>query len=296
MSDAYVLSCCSTVDLSPELLNNNRIQYIGLHYFLDGKEYEDDLGQTRPMTDFYKAMLAGADTATAQVNVEEYRSYFEKFLENGQDVLHVTLSSGISGSYNSARIAAELLNEKYPERKLLIVDSLGASSGSGMIVTELARMRDKGVSIEDAYAWAEEHKLELHHWFFSSDLTFFVKGGRITKAAGWFGTALKICPVLNMDNLGRLVPRYKMRGKQNAIKEIVRQMKEHANNGTDYDGSCYICHSDRLEDARAVAALVQDNFPKLREEVQIFNIGPTIGSHTGPGTVALFFLGTKREN
>ncbi len=296
MNDTYVLSCCSTVDLTPEMLESNRIRYIGLHYFLDGKEYADDLGQTMPMKEFYDAMVNGADTATAQVNVEEYRRYFEQFLENGQDVLHVTLSSGISGSYNSARIAAEFLAEKYPQRKLLVVDSLGASSGSGMIVTTLAKMRDAGISIDEAYAWVEEHKLEQHHWFFSSDLTFFVKGGRVTKAAGWFGTALKICPVLNVDNQGRLVPRFKMRGKHNAIKEVVRQMKEHALGGVDYDGSCYISHSDCLEDAQAVATLIKANFPKLKEDVKIFNIGPTIGAHTGPGTVALFFFGSKRSN
>ncbi len=296
MNEPFILSCCSTVDLSPDLLEQNRIHYIGLHYFIDGKEYEDDLGQTISMDDFYRTMKEGADTATAQVNVEEYREYFEGFLEQGQDVLHVTLSSGISGSHNSARIAAEFLSEKYPERKLLVVDSLGASSGSGMIMTTLAEMRDAGKSIDEIHAWVEKHKLEQHHWFFSSDLTFYVKGGRITRAAGWFGTALKICPVLNMDNQGRLVPRFKMRGKQNAIKEVVRQMEEHAHGGTEYEGPCYISQSACIEDAQAVSALVKKRFPRLKEDIKIFNIGPTIGAHTGPGTVALFFLGSTREN
>ncbi len=292
----YIISCCSTVDLTPDMLNKHNIPYIGLHYFLDEKEYYDDLGQTMPMKDFYAAMASGAETTTAQVNVEEYRHYFEELLKEGRDVLHVTLSSGLSGSYNSARIAASFLAEEYPEQKLLIVDSLGASAGSGMIVTHLAAMRDAGATIEEAYAWAEEHKLEQHHWFFSTDLTFFVKGGRITKAAGWFGTALKICPVLNMDNLGRLVPRFKMRGKQNALKEVVRQMQEHAQGGTDYEGPCYITHSDRYEDATTLAAMIEKAFPHMQEKVQISDIGPTIGSHTGPGTVALFFWGDKRNN
>ena len=217
-------------------------------------------------------------------------------LRKRQDVLHVTLSSGLSGSYNSARIAAELLTEKYPERTLRIVDSLGAASGSGMLMMTLADLRDEGRSLEEVADWAEENKLHLHHWFFSSDLTFFIKGGRVTKAAGWFGTALKICPVLNVDNLGRLIPRFKMRGKRNAIKEIVRQMEEHAASGKEYADRCYICQSDCVEDAKAVAELIESKFPKLPEPVQIFSIGPTIGSHTGPGTVALFFWGDKREN
>ena len=292
----YILSCCSTVDLSQELLDSRDIHYIGLHYILDGQEHIDDMGKTLPMKDFYAAMAAGAETTTAQINVEEYRHFFGGFLERGLDVIHVTLSSGLSGSYNSARIAAEFLADEYPDRKLFIVDSLGASSGSGMIVTELADMRDAGASIEELYEWAQEHKLEQHHWFFSSDLTFFVKGGRITKAAGWFGTALKICPVLNMDNLGRLIPRFKMRGKQNALKEVVRQMEEHAQDGNQYSGNCYISQSDRLEDAQALAALIEKSFPQLKNGVKIFDIGPTIGSHTGPGTVALFFWGDKRIN
>ncbi len=296
MSESFILSCCSTVDLTADILAERNIHYTSLHYRLDDKEYTDDLFQSMSADDFYLALKNGADSATAQVNVEEYRAYFEQFLQNGQDVLHVTLSSGLSGSYNSARIAAELLAEQYPERKLRIVDSLGAASGSGLILITLADLRDEGRSIDEVADWAEENKLHMHHWFFSSDLTFFIKGGRVTKAAGWFGTALKICPVLNMDNLGRLIPRFKMRGKRNAIKEMVRQMEEHATNGKAYADRCYICHSDCIEDAKAVAELVESQFPQLPEPVQIYSIGPTIGSHTGPGTVALFFWGDKREN
>ncbi len=296
MNESFVLSCCSTVDLNADLLARRNISYASLHYRLDDKEYADDLFQSMSADEFYQALRDGADSATAQVNVEEYRAYFEQFLQNGKDVLHITLSSGLSGSYNSARIAAELLSEQYPERTLRVVDSLGAASGSGLIMMTLADMRDAGRSLDEVADWAEENKLHMHHWFFSSDLTFFIKGGRVTKAAGWFGTALKICPVLNVDNQGRLIPRFKMRGKRNAIKEVVRQMEEHAKDGKDYADRCYICHSDCVEDAKAVAELIESKFPHLPEPVQIFSIGPTIGSHTGPGTVALFFWGDKREN
>lgn len=290
----YVLSCCSTADLSKEHMEQREIHYVCFHYELDGKQYADDLGQSIAFEDFYKAMIEGAETRTSQVNAEEYEEYFEAFLKEGKDILHVTLSSGISGSVNSAMIAKQNLEEKYPDRKIYVVDSLGASSGYGLIMDTLAGMRDEGKSIEEVYEWIEANKLRLHHWFFSTDLTFYVKGGRISKASGFIGGILDICPLLNMDNLGRLIPRFKIRTKKKVIQAIVDKMIENADGGTDYDGKCYICQSDCYEDARAVADLVEQNFPKLKEPVSINWVGTTIGSHTGPGTVALFFWGKER--
>ena len=293
MSD-YILSCCSTADLSQGHFDERDIHYICFHFYLDGKPYADDLGQSIPFADFYKAMENGAETKTSQINDEEFVNYFTPFLEQGKDILHVCLSSGISGVYNSAVLAKETLKEKYPERKIFIVDSLGASSGYGLLMDTLADLRDGGMSIDTLCEWAEAHKLELHHWFFSTDLSFYVKGGRISKAAGWVGTALKICPLLNMDNLGRLIPREKIRTKKKVISRIVEQMQAHAKNGVDYNGKCFISESACEEDAKAVAELVEAAFPKLNGKVEIYSIGTVIGSHTGPGTVALFFWGDKR--
>ncbi len=290
----YILSCCSTADLSQRHFDERDIQYICFHFYLDGKPYADDLGRSIPFADFYKAMENGAETKTSQINDEEFVHYFTPFLEQGKDILHVCLSSGISGVYNSAVIAKETLKEKYPERKIYIVDSLGASSGYGLLMDTLADLRDGGMSIDTLYEWAEAHKLELHHWFFSTDLTFYVKGGRVSKTAGWVGTALKICPLLNMDSLGRLIPREKIRTKKKVISRIVEKMQAHAKNGADYNGKCYISQSACEEDARAVADLVEAAFPKLNGKVEIYSIGTVIGSHTGPGTVALFFWGDKR--
>lgn len=292
--NSFILSCCSTADLSREHFSSRNIHYICFHFSLDGKQYADDLGQSIPFDQFYQAMVDGAQTKTSQVNAEEYVQYFTPFLENGQDILHVSLSSGISGSCNSACIARDLLLERYPDRKIYIVDSLGASSGYGLLMDKLADLRDAGKSIDEVYAWAEENKLRVHHWFFSTDLTFYVKGGRISKASGWFGTVLKICPLLNMDNLGRLIPRFKVRGKNAVIHRIVEKMKEFADGGAAYAEKCYMCHSACLEDAQAVAKLVEEAFPQLKGRVEINDIGTTIGSHTGPGTVALFFWGSKR--
>ena len=159
---------------------------------------------------------------------------------------------------------------------------------------KLADLRDEGKSIDEVYDWAMANRLRLHHWFLSTDLTFYVKGGRISKAAGWFGTVMNICPLLNMDNLGRLIPRYKIRGKKKVLNAIVEKMKEHAENGLDYSGKCYISQSGCVEDAKEVAALVEERFPKLNGKVEINYVGTTIGSHTGPNTMGLFFVGTER--
>ena len=291
---SYVISCCSTADLSAEHFKSRDIRYICFHYELDGVQYPDDLGQSIPFDKFYAAMAGGAMTKTSQVNVDEFIAYFTPMLDAGQDILHVCLSSGISGVYNSACAARDLLSPQYPDRKILILDSLGASSGYGLFMDKLADLRDQGMDVDTLYAWAEENRLKLHHWFFSTDLTFYVRGGRVSKASGWFGTVLKICPLLNMDNEGRLVPRYKIRTKAKVIEAIVQKMEEHAQNGHDYDGKCYISMSACEEDARKVAEKVEQRFPKLSGKVLINNIGTTIGSHTGPGTVALFFWGDER--
>ena len=233
----YILSCCSTADLSKEHFDSREIHYICFHFMLDGVDYPDDLGVSVPFDEFYRRMAEGSDTRTSQVNVSEYVEYFTPFLEAGKDVLHVSLSGGL-----------------------------------------------------------EAHKLDVHHWFFSTDLTFYIKGGRVSKTAGFIGTILGICPLLNMDDKGRLIPREKIRTKKRVIREIVDKMEQFAEGGLDYSGKCYISESACMEDAKAVAALVEARFPHLNGKVEINSIGTTIGSHTGPGTVALFFFGTPRRD
>jgi DegV family protein with EDD domain len=293
MSD-YILSCCSPADLSKDHFEARDIHYICFHYFLDGVDHLDDLGQTVPFKQFYQAMRDGADTKTSQISITEYVEYFSAFLKEGKDVVHVTLSSGISGTVNSARNAANVVMERFPGRKIYVVDSLGASSGYGLIMDGAADKRDEGMSAEELVHWLETNRLKLHHWFFSSDLTFFVKGGRISKTAGVFGGLLEICPLMNMDNEGHLRPRFKIRTKKRVIREIVKKMEENARDGLNYNGKCYISMSDCLDDAKAVASLVEERFPKLNGKVEINDIGNLIGSHTGPGTVALFFWGSER--
>lgn len=290
----YILSCCSTADLTKEHFERRDIHYICFHYELDGVQYPDDLGQTMAFDKFYQAMVDGADTKTSQINADEFEEYFEPFLKEGKDIIHVCLSSGITGVLNSANLAKEAMLEKYPDRKIYIVDSLAAASGYGLLMDKLADLRDGGMNIDELYAWVEENKLNLQIWFFTSDLTFFVKGGRVSKTSGFVGNMLSICPLLNMDVEGKLIPRYKIRTKRKVIEAIVNKMEEFAEERLEYTGKCYLSHSACYEDARAVADLIEARFPKLQEKVQIYDIGTTIGSHTGPGTVALFYWGDKR--
>lgn len=290
----YILSCCSTADLAKEHFISRDIHFVCFHLKLNDVDYLDDLGCTIPFPEFYKRITSGESSSTSQVNVSEYCEYFEKFLSEGKDILHLTLSSGLSGTYNSAVNAANILKEEYPDRKIYIVDSLGASSGYGLLMDKLCDLRDEGLSIDEVRDFAEENRLKLNHWFFSTDLSFYIKGGRISKSAGAIGTVLGICPLLNVDYEGHLIPREKYRPKKRVIEEIVKHMEEYANDGINYSGKCYICHSNCYDDARMVADKIEEKFNNLNGKVEINYIGTVIGSHTGPGSVGVFFWGKKR--
>lgn len=290
----YILSCCSTADLSKEHFEKRKIHYICFHFMLDDITYPDDLGQSIPFPEFYQKMADGAMTKTSQVNADEFVEYFRPFLQDGKDIIHFTLSSGISGVYNSACIAKDMLSKEFPDRKIYIIDSLAASSGYGLLMDALADKRDEGLTIDELKDWATANLLNLNHWFFSGDLTFFIRGGRISKTAGTIGNMLNICPLMNVNNEGKLIVREKVRSKRKVIKAIVGKMEELARDGLNYNGKCYISQSACYEDARAVADLIESKFPNLDGKVEINNIGTVIGSHTGPGTVALFFWGQER--
>lgn len=295
MSD-YILSCCSTADLTKEHFQKRNIHYICFSYEMDGVRYPDDLGESMSFDDFYNAMEQGAMTKTSQVNVAEYEEYFEGFLKEGKDVIHVCLSSGISGSYNSACIARDMLAECYSERKIYIVDSLAAASGYGLLMDELADMRDAGKSIDEVRDWVEENKLRMNHWVATTELKYLVRGGRLSKTAGAVGGILNICPIIEVDINGKLQARQKVRGKKKAIEELVKMMEQHADNGTNYSGKCYVSQSARMEEAITLKEMIEERFPNLAGKVEINTIGTVIGSHTGPGTFVVFFWGAPREN
>ncbi|QRN83182.1 DegV family protein [Chloroflexota bacterium] len=294
MSD-YVLTCCSTADMPNSYFDDREIPYVCFHFTMDGVTYPDDLGQSMPFDQFYRKLAEGSESTTSQVNVAEYKAFFEPFLKKGLDILHISTSSGISGSYNAAIIARTELKAQYPAREIEIVDSRGASSGYGLFMDTLADKRDNGASFDELHQYALDNRLFIHHWFFSTDLSFYIRGGRISKTEGMVGTLLHICPLMNMDADGHLVPREKVRSKKKVIQRIVQKMTEHAKDSLDYSGKCFISQSACFEDARAVADLIEGSFPHLNGKVRINDIGTTIGSHTGPGTVALFFIGDERK-
>lgn len=291
----YIISCCSTADLSKEHFEKRDIKYICFHYEIDGEDYMDDLGESMEFHEFYNRMASGSITKTSQINTDEFMTYFEPFLKEGKDIIHLSLSSGISGVVNSAMIAREELQEKYPERKIYVIDSLAASSGYGLLMDILADMRDEGRTIDELRDYVEENKLYIHHWFFTTNLTYLIRGGRVSKTAGFVGNLLNICPLLNVNDEGKLIPREKIRTSKKVMKAAVDKMKEHALNGADYDGKCYISQSDCMDLVLPEVALIEEAFPKLKGKIEVNYIGTTIGSHTGPGTVALFFVGKDKR-
>ena len=292
----FILTCCSTVDLTNEYMKERKIPYVSFHAQVGEDIYADDMGQSISQKELFQRMIDGEDAKTSQVTVQEYLDFFKPFLDEGKDILHIALSSGISGTYNSACVAAEELRDEYPDRKIYVVDSLAASAGYGLVIDTLADMRDNGATMDELYGWIEDNKKKMHHWYFTTDLTFLIKGGRVSKTSGFVGNLLGICPLLNVDYEGKLAAREKIRGKKKVIKRTLEVMLEHVQDGKDYSGKCFISQAGCYDDARALADLIEEPLPKLHGGVQITEIGATIGCHTGPGTVALFFWGDERVN
>ena len=227
MSD-FVLTCESAADRTREFFASRNIPVVCFHYEIDDVVYTDDLYQSITPDEFFAQIAAGAMPKTSQVSVGEYEEFWEPFVAEGKDVLHLTLSSGISGTYGSACVAAQMLADRYPEGgKVRVIDSLAASSGFGLLLEYAADVRDSGASLDETAAWIEEHKLNLHHWFFSTDLSSYLRGGRISAASAIIGTALKICPLMTVDCEGKLSPREKIRTKKRAISEMAKTMMAH---------------------------------------------------------------------
>ena len=294
MSD-YILGCGSTVDLNESHLKERNIEVLPFHFRLGEKDYDDDFGKSLAYKTLYAEMAKGVPAKTSQTTAGEYEEAFTPFLEKGLDVVHVTLSSGISGSYESCLIAKKNLEEKFPGRKVYVVDSLCASSGYGMLMDLAADYRDEGKNAAELAEYLEKVKYKIHHLFYSMDLSAYVRGGRVSAAAGILGSLLKICPLLHVSPEGKLVIKKKLIGKRRAVAELISEMLKNADDGENYDGPCYLCNSECIEDANYTVKEVEKAFPKLKGKCKIFDIGATIGCHTGRGTVAVFFLGTPRN-
>jgi len=287
----YVIVTDSCCDLPPELAEQLGLEVLNLSFEMGGRRYQNYLdGREMAPADFYARLRAGENSVTAAVNVGEFTDRIEPLLQAGKDVLVMAFSSGLSTTYNSAAIAADDLRARYPDRKIYVVDTLCASMGQGLLVWLTAREKAAGRTIEEARDFAEENKLRLCHWFTVDDLNHLKRGGRVSAATALVGTMLSIKPVLHVDDEGHLINMSKARGRQASLKALVDKMEETA---IDPAGqTVFISHGDCLQDAETVAAMVKERFGV--KEVVISYVGPVIGSHSGPGTMALFFLGTHR--
>lgn len=295
MADSFILSCESTVDLPYSYVSGRNIPVLFYSYLANGQEYIDDMGRDpEALPHFYEMLKAGTLPSTSQLNTFQYTEFFEELLKKG-DLLHIAFGSGMTGSVKNALEAAEALREKYPERRLIVVDSLCSSSGYGLLVDMAADMRDRGDSMEAIAAWVEQNRNKVHHQFFSTDLKYFKRSGRVSGAAATVGAILNICPIMRLDDKGRIIAYDKVRGKKNAIRETLRTMEAHVQDGVNYAGKCFVCHSNCPVEAEETKAAVQARFPHISGEIRVCDIGTIIASHCGPGTVAVFFMGDERQ-
>lgn len=284
----YIISTDSTADLPASYVKEHGIAIQFLSYAFGDTVYSLD-NQMDPHA-FYDRMRSGEMPTTNACIPDEVQNSFETYLKEGYDILHISFSSGLSASHNNARIAANELAEQYPERKIVMVDSLCASLGQGLLVHYAVTMKEQGKSLEEVAAWLEENKLHLCHQFTVDDLFHLHRGGRVSKATAILGTMINIKPVLHVDDEGHLTSVCNVRGRKKALLKLVDNMSEQME-GFQND-IIFISHGDCLEDAEFVAAQVKERFGI--QNILIDYVSPTIGAHSGPGTVALFYLGTKR--
>lgn len=289
----FILSCESTVDMPFSYIDSRDIPVLFYNYTVDGTDYVDDmLRDPEALPRFYSMLEADKLPTTSQINSYRYEEFFDSLLKNG-DVLHITFGTGMTKSYQNAVMAAKNMQEKYPDRRIIVIDSLCSSSGYGMLVDYAADMRDEGAEMDEVESWVNANRKNIHHQFYSTTLKFFRRTGRVSGAAAMIGNILGICPIMHLNADGKIIAYGKVRGKHNALITTVDTTEEHIKDGRDYDGKLYICHSNCPEDAEHTRVALAERFPKVAD-IKIFDIGTIIASHCGPGTVAVFFLGDER--
>ena len=286
----YVITTDNNSDLPEKYFKDHGVGCMYLSYSMDGKNYTH--GNFLPEHEFYEAMRNGSMPTTAQVNPENAKALLEPYLKEGKDILHIAFSSALSGTYNSTRIAADELQEEYPDRKIIVVDSLSASLGQGLLVWLAQQKKELGQTLEDVVDWVEKNKLKMVHLFTVDDLNHLYRGGRVSRTTAIVGSMLNIKPVLHVDNEGKLTAIGKVRGRKKALQELVKLMDEKIGSfGADCD-TIFISHGDCEQDAQYVAAKVKEKYNI--KNIVINQVGATIGAHSGPGTMALFFVGDVR--
>ena len=286
----YIVSTTSTADLTVEFCSDHGVDINYLTFTIDGVDYKDDVNESMSYEEFYSGMRNGRMSSTSACNIEQAVEFFEKYAREGIDVLHISFSSGLSSTYNNEYIAAQDVMDRYPDRSIIVIDSLCASRGQGLLVYYAVMMKERGCTLNEVSEWVENNKLHLCHQFTVDDLHHLHRGGRVSKTVAVVGTIVNVKPVLHVDNEGRLIPLKNVRGRKKSLITLVDNMLEQIDG---YDNEMiYIGHGDCLEDAEFVKELVIEK-TGIRN-VEIGYVGSVIGSHSGPGTVALFFLGNER--
>ncbi|MBE6052452.1 MAG: DegV family protein [Clostridium sartagoforme] len=280
-------SCC---DLPIKFIKDNNIQVMSIRVNINEKDFPDDLGESIAHKDFYDLIRNGEMPTTSQVNVDAFEKGFRKYVNEGYSVIYIGFSSALSGCVNSARLAKELIDEEIKDADITVVDTKSASMGLGLIVYYAANMIKEGKSKSDIINWIEDNKLKVNHWFTVDDLNHLKRGGRVSSTAAIVGTMLSIKPILHVDNEGRLIPVSKVKGRKKSIKVLYEKLKERIVNPEEQ--RIFISHGDCIEEAESLKELILSEI-KVKEII-INNIGPAVGSHSGPGTVALFFIGSNR--
>ncbi len=287
----YIISTDSTDDLPISFIKEHGIIIHPLNYIIKNKEYGFALMQLSSH-EFYDEMRAGEMPTTCASNPEYITQLMTKKVEEGYDILHISFSSALSSSYNNAVICANDIMEEHPEAKIIVIDSMCASSGQGLLVERAVRLKEKGLPIEEVADWVENNKLNIVHHFTVEDLFNLMRGGRISKTTAVVGTALKIHPILHVDNEGRLQNIGKVRGRKKAITTLVESMDE--NFDTESDAPIIVTHADSPDDAQYVISLIKEKYPD--RTIMLTDIGPTIGAHSGPGTMLVSYLGTGKTD
>lgn len=295
MERKFILTCESTVDLPYAYMQEREIPVLFYSYAVDGQTYMDDMGRNpEALPRFYAFLNEGKIPSTSQINAYQYEEFLEQQLQKG-DVLHIAFGSGMTSSVKNAVMAAEILREKYPDRRIVVIDSLCSSSGYGMLVDCAADMRDRGCTLEETEQWVNANRQNVHHQFFSTDLKYYRRSGRMSGPTAMIGAILNICPIMRLDDKGKIIAYGKVRGKEAAIRKTLDTMEEHVAGGVNYSGKCWVCHSNCRMEAEETKAALLKRFPHISGEVRICDIGTIIASHCGPGTVAVFFFGDRRE-
>lgn len=291
MSNNYIIITDSNTDLSPEMVKDLDLQIMSMPFTLDGKEYFDNPEHTNlSIKDFYTSQRDGVVGGTSALNPSDISDFFEPFLKTGKDVIYIAFSSGLSTTFRNGSLAAESLMEKYPDRKVVVVDSLAASMGQGLLVYHSIQKQKEGYNIEDLEKWVIDNRNSLCHWFTVDDLFHLKRGGRVSAAAAVIGSALSIKPVLHVDNDGHLIPVSKVRGRRQSLNALVKKAKD---TGIDIENqTVFISHGDSIDDAKYVEEQLKETLNV--KDIHINNIGPIIGTHSGAGTIALFFIGTEK--